>query len=154
MRRLLSDSGYEVSDFEENLIDRVQQVVRSPREKSPIIRRLFCKPDIFAFDSEARDAYLIEVKFRVRPPAQVGLRLADLKNYLEFWHDCVLVVVVPAGFYAQRLSELESFIARGNGRLLDFDLEQQFCPIELIFPRIRAHALISYRQLIRGFPFE
>jgi hypothetical protein len=156
VRRLFSDSGYEVCDFKEDLIDHLQQLLRSSKGRSATVCRLFSKPDLLALDRSRLDCFLIETKFRNRPPEEVGLRLSDLRNYLEYWRDSILVVVVPGGcvFYARRLMELESIIEGASGRLLDLNLDKEFLRIEEMFPRIRPIALNNYRQLIRGFRIE
>jgi hypothetical protein len=150
VRRILSESGYEVYPFE-TLIDQLQQRIRSPKGKSATTERFFSKPDLLVLDPLELDLISTEVKFRNREPTEFGFKLEDMRRYLTYWRESIIVAVTPSGrvFYAQRIEELASEIEAANGPYwFDVNLDEDFNPLEEMFPRSEADIVAEYRSVI------
>ncbi len=150
VKRVLSESGYEVHSFE-TLIDPLQQRIRSSQGKSETTRRFFSKPDLLVYDSEENELHLVEVKFRDRPPKEFGFSLKDMRNYLRYWPDSIVVAVTPQGhiFYAQVVDELSRQIMKSKEPYwLDINLSRRFDLLEEMFPNVRQEIIEKHESLI------
>ncbi len=149
VKRILSDSGYEVHSFE-TLIDPLQQKIRSSKGKSETTRMFFSKPDLLAYDPDENELHLAEVKFRDRPSDEFGFRLSDMRKYLRYWPYSIVVAVTPKGhiFYGQTVEELETEIESARGYWLDIDLDEQFEKLEDLFTKIEPEIIEKYESVI------
>ncbi len=154
IKRLLSESGYVVNDFDP-LINSLQQIIRSPLGKSETTQKVFSKPDLLVRDPERQDLESVEVKYRNRPASSFGFSAADMLKYLAYWRESIVVAVTPSErvFYAQVVGNLEDKIETNDDpEFLDVNLRESFIPLEVMFPKCNKPLTESYRTVIRRMP--
>jgi hypothetical protein len=154
VKSLLERSGYTVCSYgyEVTLLDAMSK--RTPKKSnSPTGIRLRKSPDLLVYDDKT--IMLVEVKTRGKIPSLqdglVWIGSNELELLKEFWKDSILAIVVPEGFYAQRIIELE-IQQNGYQRLSDFKKFQD------IFTRVNSEDISYYEdialQILRIFMSE
>lgn len=143
---LLEKSGYVVFPYgyESTLSDVKKKLNVKGAKNSKTARRIRSSPDLLVYDGERKDVMLVEVKMRrAKEETSVMIfprrRLDRIANYIEFWNDSILLLVIPSGniFYAQVVNELEIKPS--------YNLTRDFEELEDLFTRVTPEDLSIYR---------
>jgi Holliday junction resolvase len=144
VKSLLERSGYTVCayGYEETLLDAMSKLTFK-KSRSKIGRRIRSSPDLLVYDD--KDVMmLVEVKTRSKSKWMetdgIWLRKGEIEALKEFWNEAVLVVVVPEGFYAQRINVLE-IQQDDHYRLSDFEKFQD------IFTKVQSEDISHYEEI-------
>ena len=154
VKSLLERSGYTACSYgyEVAWLDAMSK--RTPEKSTSTTGlRLRKSPDLLVYDDKT--IMLVEVKTRGKIPSLqdglVWIGSNELELLKEFWKDSILALVVPEGFYAQRIIELE-IQQNGYQRLSDFKKFQD------IFTRVNSEDISYYEdialQILRIFMSE
>lgn len=148
---LFEDSGYRVYPYGyESQLSQIRYDVRWQNASiSDSVMRLKSSPDLLVYDSEKRNLYFTETKFRrVDNPCDVSLRSDHIWNYKKYWNDSLLVVVIPVEhvFYAQFVKDLKGPKTPVTNGWMSFDVTKDFIPLEAVFERITNELLQQCRN--------
>lgn len=141
IKALLENAGY--STFPYGYESTYSYITKKMREKgaknSSTARRIKSSPDMLVYDDERKDVMLVEVKMRSAPKV-TDVTYLRLRRYKDFWHDSILVIVVPCGdvLYAQKINELE--IKQSYNLLTEFE------KFEDIFTRVNNTDLSKFKS--------
>jgi Holliday junction resolvase len=136
---LLENAGYKVYPYgyESTFSDIKNKLREKGSGDSKTAHRIRCSPDLLVYDGKTKDVMLVEVKMRRQRNEKYvsiykGAKLKRIANYIEFWNDSILILVIPLGnvFYAQKMSELTPKDW--------YDITTDFEKIEDVFTRIEA----------------
>ncbi len=137
----------------ENHSEELKNLLRKNQEK--MSRRIRASPDFIAINTETNKIFIIDAKYRSfidrREPktALYGFGYGQIKDYLEFWGDVILIVVYPYEpyFYIIDVKDIEwhrHFYGRkGDGK----DMREQWNFIGIqkeikdIFPKLPDDAI-------------
>jgi Holliday junction resolvase len=146
VKELLESSGYTVCHYgyEYTLKDALSKRTRKKNE-STTGRRVRSSPDLLVYDDK-EVIMLVEVKTRTTSRwtgmGRVRINSDELENLKDFWSDSILVIVIPEGIYAQKISELE-IQQDGYQRLSDFKAFKD------IFNRVKSKNILHYEEIAR-----
>ena len=144
IKLLLTESGYQVYDFAyERILPAICEKYRKEGIKSTsAFLRIRHSPDLLVYDDMTHELMLVEVKMRsVSSDMRVFIDRFNMMNYMEFWKDALLVIVVNSDhvFYTQKIEQLKL----SNE---EYNLSVEFQKIEEIFSRIGKEELLNYKN--------
>jgi hypothetical protein len=73
---------------------------------------------------------------------RVRINSDELENLKDFWSDSILVIVIPEGIHAQKISDLE-IQQDGYQRLSDFKAFKD------IFHRVKSKNILHYEEIAK-----
>lgn len=99
IKTVLELSGYKVMNF--GIENHNQEIIKQVKTNyhADTNRKLLSMPDFVVVDNETKEAWLIEVKYRSfkryfnMKKSNISFGYGDLKSYLEFWRDAILILV-------------------------------------------------------------
>jgi len=128
---MLDKAGYEVYPYgyETFLPSLKRRLYES--QTSDVAGRIRFTPDLLLRNSDSGEVYLVEIKAR-SASGRRGIIIKEIQQYLEFWPESIIVLVVPSGncFYAQYAEQLDL-----SGKYYP---EDEFCLLEDIFPLVKS----------------
>lgn len=144
VKAMLEKSGYTVCHYgyEYTMRDALSNLTFKKRQLATG-RRVSSSPDLLVYDK--KDVImLVEVKTRTTSRwtemGRVRINSSELENLKDFWGDSILVIVIPEGIYAQRISELD-IQQDGYQRLSDFKAFKD------IFNRVKSKDISHYEEI-------
>jgi len=151
VRGLVEDAGYNAYAYGyESLLAQIRYDVQKKKAPSTdSVMRLRSTPDMIILDPENGNTFFAEIKYRrTDNPNNVTLNSETLKLYQKYWHDSILIVVIPVEgvFYAQYVSKLDS--SKFGRTIANFNLDIDFDRLINILPKIETWHLQKYFNLL------
>ena len=122
------------------------------RNSSDTFLQLRSMPDLLVIDSDKKEVFLVECKYRNTPKlSNLQLKKSSIEKYKKYWRGCILVVIVPLGefLYAQSVDKLNIENKKTYGDNIYFDLEKEFKPFVDIFNKVDKRTINKYSTFIK-----
>jgi hypothetical protein len=155
-RSLLEKSDYKVYSlgYEGSLSHLRYAVKKRKAPNTESNNRLRSTPDLMVYDDNEHKMHFVEVKFSNPTDARhIRLNLKPLRWYKRYWHDSILVLVVPPSkrvYYAQEISALK-IDEDPSHWWTRYNLEEDFRPISMIFPKVRDETIEKFQPVLNEF---
>ena len=121
------------------------------KNSSETFLQLRSMPDLLIIDSDKKEVFLVECKYRNTPKlSNVQSKKSEIEKYKKCWKGCILVVIVPLGefLYAQFVDKLKIENKKLYGDNIYFDLNREFKPFIDIFTKIDRKIISKYKTFI------
>ncbi len=142
----------------ENHISELKQILKN-NHKNGMSRKIRSMPDFIAVNSESKEVYLIDVKFRSingKPNGTYGFSYNQIKDYLEFWNPSYLFIVQNTEPYFSIVSiadikeDLLKSTFRLKGNVIErWDFSTIIKPVNSLFPHVNKD---SFEKAVSWLP--
>lgn len=135
--------------YETSFSGIIQQI--DSKNNSDASLQIRSMPDLLVFDSDKKEVFLVECKYRNIPRLDnLQLKKSGIDKYKKYWKGCILVVIVPLGelLYAQNVDKLHIENKKVYGDNIYFNLNSEFEPFTNIFQKIDKRIINKYKTFI------
>lgn len=125
--------------------------IRDNNSNSDTFLQLRSMPDLLIVDSNKKEVFLVECKYRNTPKLDnLRLEKSTIEKYKKYWRGCILVIITPLGelLYAQTVDNLDIDNKKSYGNNIYFDLNKEFKPFIEMFPKVDKKIVNKYRTFI------
>ena len=149
---IFRDSNYETYPFGyESSFSRLLTAM-DYKNTSETFLQLRNMPDLLVIDSNKKEVFLVECKYRNTPKlSNLQLKKSSIEKYKKYWRGCILVVIVPLGefLYAQSVDKLDIEHKKTYGDNIYFDINKEFEPFTNIFTEVNQKIIDKYKTFIQ-----